>query len=133
MSSEPSHLIDLMATCVDLAKAKYPATWKGERILPMEGKSLEPVFRTGRRTPHEAIYWEHEGNQAIRMGPWKLVKVHKGEWELYDIEADRTEMNNLAAAQSERVKTMAAKWEAWARRANVAPWQSWAQAKKKKG
>jgi arylsulfatase len=135
MSSEPSHLIDLMATCVDLAKAKYPASWKGERIHPMEGKSLEPVFRTGRRTPHEAIYWEHEGNQAIRMGQWKLVKVHKGEWELYDIEADRTELNNLAAAQPERVKAMAAKWEAWAQRANVAPWESWAQGKKnrKKG
>ena len=130
MSSEPSHLIDIMATCIDLGKAKYPTEWKGEKITPFEGKSLGPVFLTGKRTPHEAIYWEHEGNQAIRMGQWKLVKMYQGEWELYNIDADRTELNDLSSAQPERVKAMAAKWDSWAKRAMVAPWQSWAQPKK---
>ena len=88
------------------------------------------MLLTGKRTPHEAIYWEHEGNQAIRMGQWKLVKMYRGEWELYDINVDRTELHNLASAQPDRVKAMAAKWDSWAKRAMVAPWQSWAQPEK---
>jgi arylsulfatase len=36
--------------------------------------------------------------------------------------ADRTEMNNLAAQYPERVKEMAAQWEAWSKRVGVLPW-----------
>jgi arylsulfatase len=31
-------------------------------------------------------------------------------------------MHNLAAKEPERVKEMVAKWETWAKRANVLPW-----------
>ena len=31
---QPAHLIDLMATCVDLAKAEYPKEVKGQKIVP---------------------------------------------------------------------------------------------------
>ena len=76
----------------------------------------EPIER-------DAIYWEHEGNRAIRMGQWKLVaKGPAGKWELYDMENDRTEMHDLASAEPERVKGMTAKWEAWAKRDHVLPW-----------
>ena len=34
----------LMATCLDLAGAKYPAEQDGQAILPLEGKSLRPAF-----------------------------------------------------------------------------------------
>ena len=37
---QPGHLIDIMATCVDVAGAKYPAEFHGQSILPMEGRSL---------------------------------------------------------------------------------------------
>jgi len=114
-----------MATCVDIAGATYPAEYKGTKITPLEGKSLAPVFEGKQRKGHEAIFWEHEGNQAIRVGRWKLVKQHQGEWELYDIDADRSELNNLAARMPDRVKQMEAQWNAWAKRANVLPWQSW--------
>jgi arylsulfatase A-like enzyme len=139
VTNEPGHLIDLMATCVDVAGAKYPSEFAGHKITPLEGKSLAPVFKTGKRQGHAAIYWEHEGNQAVRMGPWKLVKKHGEDWELYDLEADRTELNNLAGKYPDRAKEMAANWEAWARRSQVLPWQSWAsdagqkKQKKKKG
>lgn len=137
ITDQPGHLIDIMATCVDVAGAAYPAEYKGEKITPLEGQSLLPVFEGKKRRGHEAIYWEHEGNQAIRMENWKLVKRHGTDWELYDMDADRPEGNNLAAAQPARVAAMAAKWDAWAKRANVLPWQSWlpgqgAQKKKKK-
>ncbi|MBL8235858.1 MAG: arylsulfatase [Bryobacterales bacterium] len=138
ITDQPGHLIDLMATCVDVAGAKYPAEYKGEKITPLEGKPLTPIFEGRQRPAHEAIYWEHEGNQAIRMANWKLVKRHGAEWELYDLENDRTELNNLAAKDHSRVQMMSAKWQAWADRSNVLPWQSWlpnqgAKKKKKKG
>jgi arylsulfatase len=113
-----------MATCVDLAKATYPRQRAGKEIPPMEGISLRPVLEKSeelkRPTP---IFWEHEGNRAIRDGKWKLsyeqrIKV----WELYDTDADRTEMHDLASTQPERVKAMAAQWDAWAKRVGVAPW-----------
>jgi arylsulfatase A-like enzyme len=120
--TEPSHLIDVMATCVDASHAEYPTTNKGQSIVPMEGKSLLPVF-AGTPIQREALYWEHEGNAAIRMGNSKLARLgYNGPWELYDLKSDRTEQNNLAAAQPEKVKTMSAAWEAWAERAHVKPY-----------
>ncbi|MHC4720899.1 MAG: sulfatase-like hydrolase/transferase [Planctomycetota bacterium] len=115
------HVIDLMATCVDVAGAKYPSKYKGKKITPMEGKSLVPVF-DDEPIEREAIYWEHEGNRAIRVGKWKLVaKGVEGKWELYDLEADRTELNDLAGRYPARTKEMGAMWDSWARRAHVLP------------
>ncbi|MBI4909416.1 MAG: arylsulfatase [Acidobacteria bacterium] len=123
LTNEPGHLIDLMATCVDVAGARYPESFAGERIVPLEGKSLKPVFEKGKRAGHEAIFWEHEGNRAIRQGRWKLVSRHPGKWELYDVEADRTEMQDLAAKQPDRVAKMSALYDQWAIRAQIEPWQ----------
>ncbi len=68
------------------------------------------------------MYWEHEGNRAVRFGEWKLVaKGAVGPWELYDLAADRTELHDLAAAEPERVAELAARWQAWAERCNVLP------------
>jgi arylsulfatase len=122
ITHQPGHVIDLMATCADLAGAPYPKTYKGREITPLEGKSLCPIFDGRTRQPHEAIYWEHEGNRAVRQGKWKLVSRHPEAWELYDLEADRTELNNLVARHPEKVKEMAALYEAWARRCRVQPW-----------
>ena len=77
----------------------------------------------GKIAGREAIYWEHEGNRAIRQGNWKLVSRHPGKWELYDVVADRTEMNNLADQQPKRVEQMASAWQKWATRAQVEPWE----------
>jgi len=121
LRKEPAHLIDIMATCVDLAAAKYPETHDGQTITPMEGKSLVPVFAS-KPIEREAIYWEHEGNRAVRAGAWKLVaKGKNGPWELYNLEADRTEQNNLAGSERDRVEQLAALWQKWAERAQVLP------------
>jgi arylsulfatase A-like enzyme len=118
----PGHLIDIMATCVDVSGATYPKEQNGQAIQPLEGKSLAPTF-DGKPIERDAIYWEHEGNRAIRVGNWKLVaKGPAGKWELYDIDRDRSEMHDMAGQQRERVAQMTAQWEAWANRANVIPW-----------
>lgn len=119
---QPGQVIDLMATCADLAGTKYPSEFNGKSIRPLEGKSLAPAF-DGRPIDRDAIYWEHEGNRAVRMGRWKLVaKGPDGSWGLYDMEKDRTELHDLASSDPQRVAAMSAKWEAWAKRAGVLPW-----------
>jgi arylsulfatase len=125
LERQPGHLIDVMATCVDVSGAAYPKEKNGKKITPMEGRSLVPAFE-GKTIDRDAIYWEHEGNRAIRVGDWKLVaKSEKGEWELYDMAKDRTEMHDLAKEHPDKVKELAAKWDAYAERANVLPYGGW--------
>lgn len=122
LEKTPGHLIDLMATAIDVSGASYPATfYNGETIKPMEGKSLAPTFE-GKSIDREAIYWEHEGNRAVRVGDDKLVaKGAKGRWELYDLSVDRSEQNDLSETNPERVKQLIEMWQTYAERANVLP------------
>lgn len=122
ITHEPGHLVDLMATCVDVAGTDYPKTFQGRDVAPLAGASLQPVFAGERRAADHTMYWEHEGNRAVRRGDWKLVARHKAPWELYDLNADRTELNDLAKSQPEKVTTLAAAWSAWAKQNNVLPW-----------
>jgi arylsulfatase len=116
----PGYLPDIMATIVDLAGARYPSTYDGHAVLPLEGISLVPTFsRDGlERAP---MFWEHEGNAAVRIGRWKLVRNYPSAWELYDMDADRTELHDLAARHPDRVADMARQYEAWAKRCAVLP------------
>ncbi len=121
--NQAGHIIDIMATCVDVAAATYPAEFKGHRIQAMEGRSLVPAF-SGRKIQRDApLFWEHEGNRALRSGKWKLVaKGPEGAWELYDMDSDRTELHNIADRQPARVREMLALWEAHACRTHAVPW-----------
>ena len=129
LRNQPGHLIDLMATCVEVSGAKYPTMVGANAIQPMEGTSLVPAFANP-DTTRGPLFWEHEGNRAVRFGNWKLVAKHNGPWELYDLGTDRVEAKNQAEAQPERAKDLQAKWQAWADRANVAPWPVVAPKKK---
>jgi len=121
-SNEVGHIIDVMATCLDAVGAPYPAEAGGEKITPLEGKSLLPVFRSGTREGHDHIGWEHEGNRALRRGRYKLVSDYPGRWKLYDMEADRVELNDLSRKMPEKAKELADLWQAWADHCGVAPW-----------
>lgn len=125
LEHQPAHLIDIMPTCVEVARAKYPTEYKGQKILPMEGVSLVPAFAgkpLHRPTP---LCWEHEGNRAIRQGKWKLVAKNNQPWELYDMEKDRTELHNLADKYPQLVRQLEAEWNKWAKRTQVLPLGAW--------
>ena len=132
LTDQVGHLIDLMATCVDVAGATYPATYQGHEITPLEGKSLLSILEGKHRDGHEALYWEHEGNRAVRQGNWKLVSRHPGGWELYDMKADRTELNNLAATRPDKVKELSEMYARWAKKVGALTPQELNEIKKKK-
>jgi arylsulfatase A-like enzyme len=119
LTHQVAHITDIMPTCLELAGVKYPESFDGNLITPTPGKSLVPIFDGKTREPHERLYWEHEGNRAVREGPWKLVATSKGQWELYDLEADRTELNNLAKALPEKAAQLNRAWEQWAKNCGV--------------
>jgi arylsulfatase len=126
---QPGYLPDLMATCIDLARAQYPQQYREHQILPLEGKSLVPLFRGGREHVHtDPLFWEHEGNKAVRLGNYKLVQKSEetgsGKWELYNLERDRTEMKDISSEMPGKVTELKDLYEAWAKRVNVLPWDS---------
>jgi len=121
LTTQIGHITDLMPTLLEVARTSYPATAHAHTLLPLEGQSLEPVFE-GREAPRlKPIFWEHEGNRAVRLGQWKLVSRYPDAWELYDMNADRTELNDLAGAQPEKVRVLAGLYDDWAKRCHVVP------------
>ncbi len=121
---QPGHLIDIMATCVDLGKVNYPKERDGKKIKPLEGKSLNTAFK-GDEIQRDAIYWEHEGNRAIRKGNWKLVSKENRPWELYNMATDRTELRDLSKNKTEIVKELSKAYQEYADRADVSPIGTW--------
>ncbi len=119
LSDEIGHIVDVMATLVDISGADYPTHYQGQPIQPMEGKSLLPVLQGHQREPHEFLFWEHEGSEAVRHGKWKLVSASGGSWELYDMETDRTELNDLADQHPEIKSRLVEAWEEWADKVGV--------------
>jgi arylsulfatase len=124
-------LIDIMTTCVDVAGAEYPRQFNAHDVPPLEGQILKPLLHPSdlpSGTPPFAkrtLFWEHEGNRAVRRENLKLVGKEDQPWELYDMAKDRGEQADLAETQPELVATMAAAWDAWAARAKVLPLGTW--------
>lgn len=117
LSDRVGHVVDFMPTFCELAGADYPEEIGERRPLPVEGRSLAPVFRGERDPGHVTLAWDAPVNQAIRMGRWKLVNPKRGEpWQLYDLEADATETTDLAAEQPGRVEELSRRWREWMER-----------------
>ena len=115
----PAHLIDILPTCMEVAGATYPSRHNGREITPYEGESLVPAFAGHASQRPGSLPFEHEGNRALRDGPWKLVSADLGNWEMYNIENDRTEATDLAGREKPRVRRMAREWDEWAERVDV--------------
>ncbi|MGZ4429688.1 MAG: arylsulfatase [Nocardioidaceae bacterium] len=116
----PHQLVDVLPTLLDAAGASYPDRRGELPVPPAEGRSMLPGLR-GEPTEAADLFWEHEGNAAVRSGDWKLVRKHGGAWELYDVAADRAEQQDRAGAHPDLVGDLAARYEAWARRCGVIP------------
>jgi len=121
MRGQPGQLPDIMATCLDVAGAPYPETYNGQNIQPAEGYSMRSIF-DGQPSERAVLYWEHEGNKAVRRDNWKLVCKYPGDWELYNMTDDRTELHDISEHFPEIVSDLSTLYEAWAARCQVMPW-----------
>jgi arylsulfatase A-like enzyme len=120
---QPVHVVDIMSTILEAAGLRQPSEYDGRMVRPTEGESFLPGIRGERWERQSPIYWEHEGNCAMRRGDWKLVRKYPGAWELYNLEQDRTELNNRIGGEKSRAREMIADWESWAERCGVVPWE----------
>lgn len=117
------HVIDLMATCVDITGAKYPENYRGYHIQEMEGKSILPIFNNEHSKRHDYVAFEHFNEAAlISNDGWKIVRTKRiAPWELYNLNDDRTEKINLAEKYPEKVSELEKKYNDWADRCRVYP------------
>ena len=104
------HVIDLVPTLLELAGGK-PELPAGAPPLP--GRSLLPAFARDGSVTRDNVFFNHEGNRALRMGDYKLVSAREDQdaWELFNLATDRCEQHNLAATQPDRVRDMTARWQ----------------------
>jgi arylsulfatase len=116
------HVVDIPATIIEVAGATYPGEYGGHEIQAPDGESLLPVFEGKDWRRDAPIFWEHEGNCAVRSGPWKLVREHGRDWELYDMDADRTELTDLSRRNGPMTDKLARLHGAWAEEAGVVDW-----------
>jgi arylsulfatase len=119
ITRQVGHVIDIMATCADLARATYPQTVKGKPTSALQGKSLVPILKGEEREPHVYMFWEHMGNRAVRHGKWKLVSKEGNTWELYDLEADRSELHDLADENPDMMEQLIQQYHEWASEVGV--------------
>ena len=121
------HVIDIAPTLLDLAGLDVAAD---PGAPPFAGLSLAATFARDDAPLHEAVWFYHQGNRALRKGHWKILhtvetrddgwaqvaareNARPGDWELYDLSADRAEQNNLAAERPEIVRELAGQWDQW--------------------
>jgi len=83
---------DFLPTCAEVLGEGVPEDIDGISMLP----SL--LGKPGEQTRHKHLYWELNGQQAVRMGKWKAVRLKPDrKIQLFDLEADLGEQNDLAA------------------------------------
>ena len=118
----PVHIMDVMPTLLELAGVSYPDSIPGRTLDPMDGQSFAQLLAGHPPKPDRELFWEHEGNRAMRRGAWKLVALRNRAWELYDLGSDPFEENDLAATEPERVNQMKNRYHHWAKLHGVKSW-----------
>ena len=119
--TSPGHLIDVMATFVDVTGAKYPKRYRGEKIAPLQGKTLAPLFAGNEREEHDWLYFVFGNCRAIIQDDWKAVSFYGHKWELYNLVDDRVEQNDLASKLPEKVESLERLWHYAAEEVDKAP------------
>lgn len=104
------HLVDVAPTVLALAGVDAPARASEASVPAMHGRDFSPCFNDQSTSVHEALWWCHAGNRAMREGDWKMVALRDGKPELYDLATDRCETRDLAATDPGRLAKLEAEW-----------------------
>jgi arylsulfatase A-like enzyme len=116
------HVVDILPTILEVTGCTYQREVGGHEIQPLQGESLMALLCGKDWERQQPIFWEHEGNAAIRSGRFKLVRQYNHTWELYDMDADRTELCNLIDKDTKRAADLAAQYYLWAQQVCVMDW-----------
>ena len=108
-----AHIIDLQPTFMKLAGLD-PVKDVPLDKRQFDGEVMDSIFRGQPYKRAKPLFFEYQGTRAVRDGDWKACYERKSGWRLYNIAEDRTELKNLSAKHPERLKEMAAAWDAWA-------------------
>ncbi len=83
---------------------------------PSDGQSLMKVLADPSAVIERQLFWrmKHNGQRAMRTGPWKYLTVNEHEY-LFDVVADERERANLAKRHPERLAEMRDAWQRWDR------------------
>ena len=119
---EVCHVADILPTVLDATGTKALTELDGHAIQAVQGESFLPLLQNQNWQRQVPVYFEHEGNAAVRDGAFKLVKLHGGDWELYDMEADRTELHNIATGNDAIIKDLQTRYQHWADEKGVLDW-----------
>ncbi|MEZ6092899.1 MAG: arylsulfatase [Pirellulaceae bacterium] len=106
LESSVGHVIDIFPTLAEAAGGTVDST--NSPIRP--GRSLLKTIKNGQTIEREYLWWTHEGNSAIRVEDWKLVKAKDSDWELFNLTNDPTETNNLILSQAEKASELKSIW-----------------------
>jgi arylsulfatase len=98
---------------LDAADVKYPNTYDGRHVDPVDGKSLVPFLQGQKFEGHEYLCWSNAHGKAVRQGNWKLVKSDDAPWELYDLEKDPIEVENRAEKYPDKVRKLRKIFDNW--------------------
>ena len=119
----PMHVSDVVPTILDVTGVAPVTELGGEPVQTPEGESFFDLLLGQDWSREQPIFFEHEGNAAIRAGQFKLVRVHGCDWELYDMEADRTELSDLAGRNRPLEMDLKGQYVSWADKAGVLEWE----------
>lgn len=120
----PCHIIDILPTCLEVAGVPYPTEYGHHPIQPLAGQSLLPLLQQNKYEwqREQPLFWEHQGNCAVRSGEWKLVREFGSDWELYNMYTDRTELHDLSQVNKPMVAQLRKLYDQWAEECGVEDW-----------
>ena len=122
IETETLHVMDVVPTVMELTGAKRPQTYRGNQLLPLEGRSFLPIFK-GKTLATRALGWEFNTRKALYKNNWALQKQSTpygtGAWELYHLKSDPSLKNNLSQHYPNKVKELSVDWDNYAQRVGV--------------
>jgi len=124
-----AHVTDILPTLLGCIGTERPDERQGRPLRPLAGADLGPVVASADAPGvHPEQLYEMNGHRGFYRDGWEVVTLHQpmtpfsdDEWELYDLTRDPNELHDLRAEHPERVRELAAAWEAAARAGQVYP------------
>jgi len=81
---------------------------------PVDGVSLMSILKEDSEPFERPLHWrmKHRNQRALRVGPWKYLKVDEHEY-LFNVENDARERANQSKLYPERLAAMKQQWIDW--------------------